>query len=213
MCLLEVSEMIGINRIGLVLALCCLWPGGQLPAANSRTKLCPQHQSQQAPAPKREGSRKLSIPDEVLLDQNGRKVRFYTDLIEGRVVIINFVFTSCTIVCPPLGANFTRIQTALGERLGKDVHLISITRDPETDTPAKLRAWSAKYGARAGWTLVTGEKAQIDNVLLALIGDIARKGEHSPIVLVGSGARNAWMQDYGLATPARLLKLADDLNQ
>ena len=203
--------MISVTRIGLVLALCCLWLGGQVPTAIAQSNV--QQQSQQAPASKEEGSGKLSIPDVVLLDQDGRKVRFYTDLIKGKVVIINFVFTSCKVVCPPLGANFARIQTALGERLGKDVHLISITRDPEMDTPAKLRTWGAKFGARPGWTLVTGEKAQIDEVLLALIGDIARKGEHSAIVLVGSDARGAWKQDYGLAAPARLLKLADDLNK
>lgn len=203
--------MISVSRIGLVLTLCCLWLGGQVPTAIAQTNV--QQQSQQAPAAKGEGSGKLSIPDVVLLDQDGTKVRFYTDLIKGKVVIINFVFTSCTIVCPPLGANFARIQTALGERLGKDVHLISITRDPEMDTPAKLRTWGAKFGARPGWTLVTGEKAEIDEVLLALIGDIARKGEHSAIVLVGSDARGVWKQDYGLAAPARLLKLADDLNR
>ncbi|HKG58654.1 MAG TPA: SCO family protein [Pyrinomonadaceae bacterium] len=203
--------MISVSRIGLVLTLCCLWLGGQVPPAIAQTNV--QQQSQQALAAKGEGSGKLSIPDAVLLDQDGRRVRFYTDLIKGKVVIINFVFTSCTIVCPPLGANFARIQTALGERLGKDVHLISITRDPEMDTPAKLRTWGAKFGARPGWTLVTGEKAQIDEVLLALIGDIARKGEHSAIVLVGSDARGVWKHDYGLAAPARLLKLADDLNR
>jgi protein SCO1/2 len=203
--------MISVSRIGLVLTLCCLWLGGQVPPAIAQTNV--QQQSQQALAAKGEGSGKLSIPDVVLLDQDGRKVRFYTDLIKGKVVIINFVFTSCTIVCPPLGANFARIQTALGERLGKDVHLISITRDPEMDSPAKLRTWGAKFGARPGWTLVTGEKAQIDEVLLALIGDIARKGEHSAIVLVGSDARGVWKHDYGLAAPARLLKLADDLNR
>ena len=203
--------MISVSRIGLVLTLCCLWLGGQVPPAIAQTNV--QQQSQQALAAKGEGSGKPSIPDVVLLDQDGRKVRFYTDLIKGKVVIINFVFTSCTVVCPPLGANFARIQTALGERLGKDVHLISITRDPEMDTPAKLRTWGAKFGARPGWTLVTGEKAQIDEVLLALIGDIARKGEHSAIVLVGSDARGVWKQDYGLAAPARLLKLADDLNR
>jgi protein SCO1 len=86
----------------------------------------------------------------------------------------------------------------LGERLGKDVHLISISTDPETDTPAQLRAWGAKFGARPGWTLVTGEKAQIDEVVLALIGDIVRKGAHSPIVLIGSDVRGEWVQEYGL---------------
>ena len=108
--------MISVSRIGLVSTLCCLWLGGQLPAAVAQTKIHHQQQSQQATAPKREGSRKLSIPDVMLLDQDGRKVWFYTDLIKDQVADHQLVFTSCTIVCPPLGANFGRIQTALGER-------------------------------------------------------------------------------------------------
>lgn len=99
----------------------------------------------------------------------------------------------------------------LGERLGKDVHLISISTDPETDIPTQLHAWGAKFGARPGWTLVTGEKAQIDELLLALIGDIARQGAHSPIVLIGSDARGEWVQEYGLAASARLLRVIDNL--
>jgi protein SCO1 len=203
-----------LSTIVAAFAMCCLWLGmpsnvnGQAPAPETHRR----HQHEQAPA-KKESSQKLSIPDVMLLDQDGNKVRFYTDLIKDKVVVINFIFTSCKIVCPPLGSNFARIQSVLGERLGKDVHLISISTDPETDTPAQLRAWGAKFGARPGWTLVTGEKAQIDEVVLALIGDIARKGAHSPIVLIGSDARGEWVQEYGLAAPARLLKVIDDLNK
>lgn len=224
--------MISVNGIGAVFsgrprklsaivtafAMCCLWLGmpsninGQRPEPAVRAESHRRHQHEQAPA-KRESSAKLSIPDVMLLDQDGNKVRFYTDLVKDKVVVINFIFTSCTIVCPPLGSNFARIQSVLGERLGKDVHLISISTDPETDSPAQLRAWGAKFGARPGWTLVTGEKTQIDELLLALIRDIARIGAHSPIVLIGSDARGEWVQEYGLAAPARLLKVIDDLNK
>jgi cytochrome oxidase Cu insertion factor (SCO1/SenC/PrrC family) len=188
-----------LSTIVAAFAICCLWLGmpsnvnGQAPAPETHRR----HQHEQALA-KKESSQKLSIPDVMLLDQDGNKVRFYTDLIKDKVVVINFIFTSCKIVCPPLGSNFVRIQSVLGERLGKDVHLISISTDPETDTPAQLRAWGAKFGARPGWTLVTGEKAQIDEVVLALIGDIVRKGAHSPIVLIGSDVRGEWVQEYGL---------------
>ena len=203
------------NGVIVALALCCLWPG--MPANVSGQATGQLHQHEQTTAkestPQEQGSAKLSIPDVMLLDQDGNQVRFYTDLIKGKVVLINFVFTSCTVVCPPLGSNFAKVQTMLGERFGKDVHLISISTDPETDTSARLRAWGAKFGARPGWTLVTGERARVDQVLLALTGDTTRVGAHSPIVIIGNDARGEWVQAYGLAAPNRLLKLIDDLNQ
>lgn len=217
------------KRLAAAAALCCLWlvvpahvAGQATTRQGGRTEPAPtpghQHQHGHAPgparenAPQRQGPAKLSIPDVTLLDQDGREVRFYTDLVKGKVVVINFVFTSCTVVCPPLGANFGRLQYMLGERLGRDVHLISVSTDPETDTPARLRDWGARFGAKPGWTLVTGEKAELDRVLLALTGDTTRKGAHSAVVLVGSDARGELTQAYGLAPPARLVKLVEDLS-
>jgi hypothetical protein len=99
---------------------------------------------------------KMTIPDVELLDQDGNKVRFYTDLVKGRTVAINFIFTTCTTICPPLGATFARVQKELGERAGRDVQLISVSVDPATDTPERMKAWGAKFHAAAGWTFVTG---------------------------------------------------------
>lgn len=218
--------------VAAALTVCCLWLGATSSAfAQSPGRQAPrpepaaapenhhQHQHQHQPEPAKEGTpakpgvTRLSIPDVTLLDQDGREVRFYTDLVKGKVVIINFVFTSCKVVCPPMGANFARLQNAAGDRVGKDFHLISVSTDPETDTPARLRAWGATFGAKPGWTLVTGEKAQIDKLLLGLSRDVARKGEHSAVVLVGSDPRGEWTQAYGLAPPARLLKLLDDMSR
>lgn len=84
---------------------------------------------------------KLTIPDVDVLDQDGRKQKFYTDFVKGKVVVINFVFTTCKGMCPLLGANFSRLQKVLGERLGRDVFLISISTDREIDSPEKLKAW------------------------------------------------------------------------
>jgi cytochrome oxidase Cu insertion factor (SCO1/SenC/PrrC family) len=84
---------------------------------------------------------KLSIPDVNVLDQDGRKQQFYTDLVKDKTVVVNFVFTSCKAMCPLLGANFSKLQSALGERLGQDVFLISVSTDPETESPEKMKAW------------------------------------------------------------------------
>jgi protein SCO1/2 len=153
---------------------------------------------------------KMSIPDVELLDQDGRAVRFYTDLVKGKVVAVNFIFTTCTTICPPLGATFARVQRELGERAGRDVHLISISVDPATDTPERLKAWGAKFHAAAGWTLVTGRKPQVDELLRALGAATASPSDHTPTVLVGNEAAGQWTRAYGLARPAVLLGLIDD---
>ena len=156
------------------------------------------------------GSSKMSIPDVELLDQNGAKVHFYTDLVKGKTVAINFIFTTCTTICPPLGATFARVQKDLGERAGRDVHLISISVDPATDTPERMKAWGAKFHAAEGWTLVTGAKPEVDKLLLALGAATASPADHSPSVLIGNDAAGQWTRTYGLARPAVLVKLIGD---
>jgi protein SCO1/2 len=83
---------------------------------------------------------RLAIPDTPVLDQDGKSVRFYTDLVKGKVVAINFIFTTCTTICPPLAATFAHVQRLMGDRVGKDVHLISVSVDPVTDTPSRPQA-------------------------------------------------------------------------
>ena len=152
----------------------------------------------------------MSIPDTELLDQDGRKVRFYSDLVRGKVVAINFIFTTCTTVCPPLGATFARVQRELGERAGRDVHFISISVDPVTDTPERLKAWGAKFKAGPGWTFVTGAKPQVDELLRALAASTARREDHTPTVLIGNDARGQWTRAYGLTAPSRIVQIIND---
>jgi protein SCO1/2 len=155
-------------------------------------------------------SSKMTIPDVELLDQNGAKVHFYTDLVKGKTVAINFIFTTCTTICPPLGATFARVQKELGERVGRDVQLISISVDPVTDTPERMKAWGAKFHATEGWTFVTGQKPQIDELLRALGAATASPSEHSPALLIGNDALGQWTRTYGLARPSVLVKLIGD---
>lgn len=152
----------------------------------------------------------IEFPDVELLDQDGRKVRFYSDLVKGKVVAINFIFTTCTTICPPLGATFARVQKDLGERTGRDVHFISISVDPATDTPERLKAWGAKFKAGAGWTFITGEKQHMDELLRALSASTASREDHSPTVLIGNDARGQWTRTYGLAKPSQLVKIIND---
>ena len=154
---------------------------------------------------------KMNIPDVELLDQNGRKTHFYTDLVKGRTVVINFIFTTCTTICPPLGATFARVQKELGDKVGRDVRFISISVDPATDTPERLKAWGAKFHAGAGWTFVTGSKPQVDELLRALGASSARREDHSPTILIGNDAHGIWTRTYGLANTSQLVQIINDV--
>src|SRR6185369_7738656 len=150
---------------------------------------------------------KMNIPDVELLDQNGRKIHFYSDLVKGQTVVINFIFTTCTKICPPLGASFARVQKELGDKVGRDVRFISISVDPATDTPERLKAWGEKFHAGDGWTFVTGNKPQVDELLRALGASSARREDHSPTILIGNDAHGTWTRTYGLANTSKLVQI------
>ena len=156
------------------------------------------------------GATKMNIPDTELLDQNGKKIHFYTDLVKGQTVVINFIFTTCTTICPPLGATFARVQKELGDKVGRDVRFISISVDPATDTPERLKAWGAKFHAGEGWTFVTGNKPEVDELLRALGASSARREDHSPTVLIGNDAHGTWTRTYGLANTSQLVQIINE---
>jgi protein SCO1/2 len=151
------------------------------------------------------------IPDIRVLDQNGKPRHFYSDLVRGRVVVINFIYTTCTTICPPLGATFGKLQKNLGERLGKDVFLVSVSVDPATDTPERLRAWGAQFKAKPGWTLVTGDKTELDRLLRVLGADAASPASHSAMVLIVNDRAALWKRVYGLGSTAALVNNVEQM--
>ncbi len=153
----------------------------------------------------------LTIPDVELFDQNGHKVHFYSDLVEGKVVAMNFVFTTCSTICTPQGARFAELRKLLGNRAGSDIHLISVSIDPQTDTPAKLKAWSDKLGGGPGWTLVTGEQAEVVRLLKSLGAFEVDIKRHNPSVLLGNDRDQHWTRAYSLSPAAKLVELLDEL--
>ncbi|MGA9767574.1 MAG: SCO family protein [Blastocatellia bacterium] len=152
------------------------------------------------------------LPDLVLLDQDSRRVRFYSDLIKDKVVLISFFYTSCTYTCQMQGKVFSELQTEIGERLGKDVFLISVTMDPETDTPERLKDWAAQHGLRKGWTLVTGSKDEMAKLVGHLTGNpLGRIEMHSPFIYMGNDKTDNWAVTYGLAAPKKLAKKIEEM--
>jgi protein SCO1 len=152
----------------------------------------------------------LRIPDVTVYDQNNRRLNFYTDLVKGKTVAINFIFTTCTTICPPLTATLRRVQQTLGERVGRDVELISISVDPATDVPERLKDFSTKFKAGPGWTFVTGSKPEIDRLLNALGGYVPDRNDHTPMLLIGNDAANFWTRTYGLAPASQISGIITD---
>ena len=169
-----------------------------------------QHTEKQPAAGALERGR-LSIPDVEVLNQDGKKQRLFTDLVKGRKVVINFIYTTCTAYCPLTGDNFARLQTLLGERVGKDVYLISITTDPETDTPAKLKSWSKRLNPNPGWTFVTGETPAMQTLLRAFLGEGPRRGFHTPVAFVVDDKNGGWKRTFGLEQPVKLVEMLDQM--
>jgi len=153
---------------------------------------------------------KLDIVDVPVIDQTGASRHFYTDLVKDRVVVMNFIFTTCTTICPTMGATFARVQRLLGDR---KVTLISVSVDPATDTPQRLDAWSRKLDARPGWTLVTGDKPEIDRLLKSLGVFTPSRETHTPTVLVGDAHSGRWQRASGFATPATIVSLIDQVTK
>ena len=170
------------------------------------------HANHGAPPPAEEpvGAAKY-FSDVELIDQNGNKLRFYSDVLKGKTVVINALFTTCTNVCPPISRNFERIQEALGERLGKDVSLVSITVDPVNDTPARLKEYAKKFHAGSGWLFLTGKKENVDWALYKLGQYVQEKNEHKTVVIIGNEATGLWKKAFGLASAEDLVRLVEEV--
>jgi protein SCO1 len=149
----------------------------------------------------------IKIPDVRVIDQNGKSLNFLSDLIKGKTVAINFIFTTCTTICPPLTATMRQIQREMDTRIGRDIWLVSVSVDPLIDSPERLRSFASKFEAGRGWTFVTGHKTDIDRLLRALGAYVSDKNNHSPTILVGNEPSGYWTRVYGLAPASKIARL------
>ena len=149
--------------------------------------------------------------DVELINQDGQKMRFYSDVLKNKVVVINTFFTTCTGVCPPINRTLERMQEALGDRLGKDAFLVSMSVDPETDTPSKLKEYSRRFHARPGWIFLTGKKENIDWALYKLGQYVETKDGHTNIIIIGNEPKGLWKKAFGLAKADELIKMVEDV--
>ena len=139
------------------------------------------------------------IPNLPVVDQDGRIYNFYDDLIKGKKVIINFVFTSCSDICPLTTARMAMLQEKLGDSVGRDVEMYSITVDPEHDGPAEMKRYAEAFHVKPGWRFLTGKPDDIQ-LIRDRLGERARvKSEHRHEMLLGNDAIGDWSKDsaYG----------------
>ena len=144
------------------------------------------------------------FPNVELTTQAGERVRF-RDLIKGRTVAIELMYTTCRYACPLETARLAQVQALLGERMGKDVFFLSISIDPEHDTPAVLKAFAAQFHAGPGWIFLTGKRADIDllgkKIGLYTRADPENKDGHVPALLIGNEPSGQWMRGSALDHP------------
>ncbi|HSE18797.1 MAG TPA: SCO family protein [Pyrinomonadaceae bacterium] len=142
------------------------------------------------------------FPNVELVTQHGKKVRFYDDLIKGKVVALELIYTTCKYNCPLETARMVQLQKLLGDRMGKEVFFYSITIEPEHDTPAVLKAYAEKYKVGPGWLFLTGKPSDIGLLSKRLGLDKLPNGNdpdgHTPSLLIGNEATGLWMKNSAL---------------
>lgn len=157
------------------------------------------------------GPRADYFPNSVLQTHEGKKLRFYDDVVKGdKIVVFNMMYTVCTNICPPNTANLLRVQEMLGERMGRDVFFYSLTLRPEMDTPQALMAYARQYGVKPGWTLLTGRPGDME-IIRRKLGFFDRDpqadanlAQHTGMVRIGNEAFDRWSMMPALLTPKQL---------
>jgi len=108
------------------------------------------------------------LPNLPLINHEGKRVRFYDDLVKNKIVTLNFFYANCDEVCPLVTANLAKVQRLLGDQVGRDIHMYSFTLKPEEDTVDVIRKYRAKYNAGPGWTFFTAKPADIEKLRKAI---------------------------------------------
>jgi protein SCO1/2 len=167
------------------------------------------------PADAKPKAARVTLHDNQLVDLDRNPVRFTSEAVGNSIVVIDFIYTSCTTICPVTSAVFADVQKRLidkfGEQFGRDVKLITLTVDPSTDTPERLKDYAGHFGSPAGWLWLTGDKPQVDKVLSGLGAYAADFTRHSGAVLVGDGRADDWIRFYGVPNPPDIVARVEQL--
>jgi protein SCO1 len=154
------------------------------------------------------------FPNVTLTTHEGKQVRFYDDLIKGKIVAIDLIYTTCQYACPLETARLVQVQRVLGDRVGRDIFFYSITIDPDHDTPEVLAQYAEKYHVGPGWLFLTGKASDIELISrkLGLYSppNPANPDGHRPMLLVGNETTGQWMRNSALDNPKFLARTIGD---
>jgi cytochrome oxidase Cu insertion factor (SCO1/SenC/PrrC family) len=184
-------------RLGISVAMVAFaaWPGAAIAAETTPP----------APEPPGAAAARAYFPDVVLVDQSGRELRFQSELIEGKTVVLGSFFTECSEHCPAQLATWARVAKALGPRMERDVRFVAVSVRPSQDTPARLGAFAASVGATPGWYFVTGEPAAINLVAAKLDLRPEAPGTHSGTWWIGNVRSGLWKKASAEVSAEELL--------
>ena len=153
------------------------------------------------------------FPNVILTDHEGKRHRFYDDLIKGKTVSINFIYTKCNDVCPAETAQLKQVHDLLGDRLGRDIFMYSISIDPEHDTPAVLKNYRHMFGINDGWSFLTGSRADVELLQKRLglsVIDPATIKDHGTNIVLGQEATATWIRRTPYDEPKVLAAILTD---
>lgn len=147
----------------------------------------------------------VNLPDVVQVRADGKKVKFIDAINDGRPVVLNFIFTTCKAICPISSSTFMHFQKKLGKEFSK-VHIVSISIDPDQDTPAVLRKYAKEYHSKPGWDFYTGTAA--DSLAIQQAFDVYRgdKMYHDPVTFVRTAPGKTWLRINGFTTANALMQ-------
>ena len=191
-----------------VLAIPCV-AGGVLILASSAlahdAKEHAAHMAMAATGDYKSSMRSYAVPDVTLIDADGRNVRLRDLLASADPVLMNFIFTTCGAICPVMSKIFSEVPGRLGAQAGK-LRMVSISIDPENDTPARLKSYAKSYGATARWTFLTGRVEDVKAIQLAFDNYRGDKMNHEPFTLLRPGPGSPWVRIEGFASSEDLAK-------
>ncbi|MDE1164581.1 MAG: SCO family protein [Pseudomonas sp.] len=164
------------------------------------------------PAKPRLEATRVTFADVPLTDQAGKPIRLEKDLLANKIVVMGFIYTRCTTVCPVVSSIMGKVQQQLGGRVGTEVQLVSISVDPLRDDPPRLAAYARQFQHGPGWSWLTGSSQSITATLKGLGSWSPNLLQHPPLILVGDGNSPHWTRYYGFTDPAVLVREVDELS-
>ena len=206
-------------------------PTGQTPAQHTQAQPSQAQQAQaeqpmaQQPKAPAKPSQPATVPapavdapaaqkyftDVELINQNGERMRLYSDVLRNHVVIVNAFFATCQGSCLPMNRNLEKLQATFKERMGKDLYIVSISVDPTVDTPQSLKEYAKKLDSPPGRLFLTGKKENVDWALYKLGHYVEQREQHTSVFIIGNERTGLWKKAFGLAQPDELIKIVESV--